>query len=368
MTERANRSTPDVAVVGDGIIGLAIAYEAALRGARVALIGKSRPGAASAAAAGLISPGLAALAGSVRTAFIAARDAFQPFCDGVAHVGGEPVDVKWGLLELPHAIGDAERFRSLGSVEVDLLDGVQTRDLEPVLGPVRASLLHRREAGVAPPQSLSVLSPALSRFPDVTRISALVQEVILPGGPASPAHLRLEGGNELNAARVVLAAGAWTPAIAGVWSPPVRPIRGQILVIPVGGELSRAVMRGHHYLVPRGARVVVGSTTEDAGFDPRTTPEGLATLSSFVRETAPSLARELPAAASWAGLRPMTPDGLPVIGAREDERIIYACGHGRNGVFLAPFTALAVSDLLEKRAPAAEATPFDPSRFPGERP
>jgi len=163
----------------------------------------------------------------------------------------------------------------------------------------------------------------------------------------------------------VLAAGCWSgrlaAGVAGV--PDTEPIRGQMVLLASGRRESVDVLFGDHcYLVPRGAdRVLVGATMEKAGFDANPTATGIDVLLSAAAELRPSLlAAEVLSA--WAGLRPGTPDGLPSIGFTSLPGLMLATGHLRNGLLLAPATALLVADLACGRTPRFAAGPFAPQR------
>jgi glycine oxidase len=161
----------------------------------------------------------------------------------------------------------------------------------------------------------------------------------------------------------VLAAGAWSPLIEGLPRPlPVEPLRGQM--ISLAASPVRHVVYGHDgYLVPRGDMTLVGATMEHVAFDVSTTAEGVAGLRAAAAELCPALAG-LPVAKAWAGLRPVSPDFLPIIGRDPDSpSLIYACGHSRNGVLMAPLTADCVAALLVGETPPASLAAFGIERF-----
>jgi glycine oxidase len=162
----------------------------------------------------------------------------------------------------------------------------------------------------------------------------------------------------------VLAAGAWAAQIDGLPRPvPVRPLRGQICAIR-SAPLRHVVLERDVYLVVRGSdRTLVGSTMEDVGFDVGTTPDALAALRRSADSVCPALAAH-DIVDSWSGLRPATPDLLPVLGPDPDEpRLIYACGHSRNGILLAPLTASVTGALAAGQDSGWDLTPFSIRRF-----
>jgi len=170
--------------------------------------------------------------------------------------------------------------------------------------------------------------------------------------------------NRYTSHRVLVATGAWAARLQGLPMPlPIRPVRGQMMAF--GTERLRHVVYGAGgYAVPKAdGNTLVGSTMEDVGFDADTTEEGLSAVQAIARAILPSLA-EVPMSAYWAGLRPMTPDMLPVLGPDPDDpRVVYACGHSRNGILLAPITAHVIGDLVTGVTPKHDVTPFRPARF-----
>jgi glycine oxidase len=167
----------------------------------------------------------------------------------------------------------------------------------------------------------------------------------------------------VSAAQVVDAAGAWAnldPTLA--FSIPVEPIRGQIVELGDDGPFPTVLESDDVYLVPRAdGRVLVGATVERCGFRKEVTAAGVATLLSAALALSPSLANARVTGA-WAGLRPGTPDGLPIIGESALRGLYLACGHFRNGILLAPITALRLADLLTG-VDVRDLAPFAPERF-----
>jgi glycine oxidase len=164
----------------------------------------------------------------------------------------------------------------------------------------------------------------------------------------------------------VLAAGAWVNGIAGLPRLlPIEPYRGQMFsVAATGAAVLRHVVYGPDaYLVPRGDRVLVGATMERAGFDADTTDEALASIRSGAAAFWPVVSTAT-TTAKWAGLRPVTPDLLPILGRDPDHpSLIYACGHSRNGILMAPLTGDCVVALVTGDAPPADLSAFGVARF-----
>lgn len=174
-----------------------------------------------------------------------------------------------------------------------------------------------------------------------------------------------EGGGNYSAGNVVLAAGAWTGLLQGLpRAISVRPVRGQMAALPWPHDIARAIVyHKDSYLLARAGEAIIGSTMEDAGFNPEVTAGGMAQIFSATMALCPSLLRAK-VRRSWAGLRPMTSDALPVIGAEPLlEGLWYATGHGRNGILLAGITGVLIRQLLEHEPPTIGLEAFDPGRF-----
>ena len=169
----------------------------------------------------------------------------------------------------------------------------------------------------------------------------------------------------IEAKHVVVAAGAWTSQLEGLPRPvPVEPVRGQMAAAAWPDGTPPAILYGDHtYVLHRNGEAVMGSTMEHAGFENRTTEAGISQIRGGVARLLPALGHVQPKRA-WAGLRPVTPDGRPILGADPDAHgLWYATGHGRNGVLLAALTGEIIADLLTTGETDADITPFLPGRF-----
>ena len=166
------------------------------------------------------------------------------------------------------------------------------------------------------------------------------------------------------ARHVVIAAGAWSPAIAGLpRALPVAPVRGQLALVPwPEGNADVILYHDHGYVLRRGEFALLGSTMEHAGFDARVTAEGQAAILAGARQLMPALAQHV--TSGWAGLRPVTPDGLPLVGPDPDiDGLWYATGHGRNGVLLAALTGDVIGDLVSAGKTSVDLAGWQPSRL-----
>jgi len=159
--------------------------------------------------------------------------------------------------------------------------------------------------------------------------------------------------DQYSAGNVVVAAGAWSSQIQGLPRPiPVKPVRGQMAAVGWPEEMDRAIVyHRDSYILARGSEAILGSTMEDVGYRADVTPEGVASIVSATLRLCPGLMRAK-IRRSWAGLRPVTPDGLPIIGPDPDLRgLWYATGHGRNGILLAGLTGRLITGLIDGEDP-----------------
>ncbi|RJL31379.1 glycine oxidase ThiO [Bailinhaonella thermotolerans] len=348
--------THDVIVVGGGIIGLSVAWRAAAAGLSVAVMDAHTGGGASHAAAGMLAPvsEVTYTEEPLLRIGLASLDLWGEFAAELDDPA-TPLDFGTsGTLEVAASaddlavLDDLARFQDKLGLPVERLTGRECRRLEPMLAPgITGGLLCARDAWVDPRRVVTALRVRLRRLG-----VPLIEE-------------RAERVEDIDAGAVVLAAGSWSGGLAAL---PVRPVKGQILRLrgPKGflGRTVRGLVRGSHaYLVPRGdGELVLGATQEEMGFDTTVTAGGVWELLRDAREVVPGIT-ELELAETYAGLRPGTPDNLPLIGPVPGTRVIAATGHGRNGVLLAPFTAETVVRTLTGGEPGELAAACDPGRF-----
>ncbi|WP_374191388.1 FAD-dependent oxidoreductase [Planomonospora sp. ID82291] len=387
----------DLVVVGGGIIGLSVAWRAARRGLRVAVSDPAPASGASHVAAGMLAPvsevtyteepllrlGLASLARwPAFAAELAADSGLGP--DALDYRTDGTLEVAFDSDDLA-ALDELAAFMGVLGLPVERLTGRECRRLEPMLAPaVRGGLLARGDAWVDPRRVTAALLAALERrgvpvlrawTTAVERSGGAVTGVRLAPGTGPGAEAAEDGGTAgdgrvLRGDRVVLATGAWSgTALEGLPAealPPVRPVKGQVVRLrsrePVLSRCVRGAVHGTRvYLVPRGdGEVVLGATQEDLGFDTRVTAGGLWGLLRDARELVPGVT-ELEVADVTAGLRPGTPDNLPLVGPSALPGLLTATGHHRGGILLAPLTA----DLLveESGDPEGLAALCSPLRF-----
>ena len=353
---------PLVAVVGAGIVGLSCAAALTNRGARVLLIGESHAGESSPAAAGMLAPHIESNDTPARALGIAARDRYADWVAQLEEISGVPIALlRNGVLELPPDETAAAAMRARSSAGSHWLDAAAVRDLEPALVAPLGALLHEDDGAVDNVALVEALRRALMRERFARVIDAEV--VRIAPGDLHPSVVTPSARYEVD--RIVLAAGAWVNRIAGLPAPiPVEPLRGQMLAMQ-GAPVGHVVYAPDVYLVPRGGTTLAGATMERAGFEVATTPDAQAAMHEASLRVVPTLAGA-PVLRSWCGLRPATPDLLPIIDfAPECPALIYACGHSRNGILLAPLTGDLVADLVFRQEPRHDLAPFSIGRFKG---
>lgn len=360
--------TPDVLVIGGGVIGCAIADTLAATGRSVLLVDRGAIGGeASSAAAGV----LAVAGGDAEGAELAlrreslARHAALA-AELLADTGLDVELDRSGTLELFDGGDDAraqERLdhrRSQG-FRVDWLDARELRACEPAAQPSACgALLFHDDAWLVNERLVEALAASARRRGAELVAGAAVRAAERAGRRIARVEV---GGDWITPGTVVLAAGAWAAHVPDV-APglDVRPARGQMLALRPSRPLCRRVLaHGDSYLVPRqSGEVLVGATVEDAGWEKAVTPDGLRTLIAHVERIAPA-GLAAPVSRVWAGLRPYAPAGGPIIGrAPATENLVLACGHHRNGILLAPITAAIVQAVLDGTVAPVDVAPFAP--------
>jgi glycine oxidase len=357
----------DVAVVGGGVIGLAVAWRAAQRGLRTLVLDAGEDGAWR-YAAGMLAPVTEAEFGEDALLALGLRAAsgFPAFCAELEAASGRDTGLRrTGTLVVARDRDEAEELerlleyrRSLG-LAVERLRPSQARRAEPALAPtVRLALDVPGDDAVDPRRLVAALAEAFERAGgEIRRAHATAVE---PGAvtvgateDAATATLRAE--------HVVVAAGAWSGRLGPM---PIRPVKGQIMRLrdPAGQDLvARTIRTREGYLVPRGeGRYVLGATVEERGWDTAPTSGATFELIRDLAEVVPGVL-ELEIEELGAGLRPGTPDNLPVIGRAAG--LVWATGHYRNGILLADVTAEAVVSVLAGDGLPEWAAPCDPARF-----
>jgi glycine oxidase len=351
-------------VIGAGVVGLCSALALADLGLDVVLIADARSGEASPSAAGLLDASHGFPHGAPRDAAVDARHRWPEFARSLTDRTGVPVPVRTdGILELPESPEHFELLHASSHDDAHWLDHAQLLALEPSLTHATGALLHAREGSINPLVLLKALKQAVGRHPHA-RVVPLTVTHVAAGTLGSAVTLTLSNETTLSAMRIVVAGGAWSALLPGLNTRlPLSPLKGQLVSV-ASKALHHPVILGPGYAVPRGdGRTILGATSEDVGFDATHSAEGVETVRALASRILPAFATS-PMLSTWAGLRPMTPDGLPVIGSdAEFPGVVYACGHGRNGLLFAPQTGALVAALVAGTELPTGGTAFSPLRF-----
>jgi len=362
----------DLLVVGGGIIGLSIAREAARAGLRVRLFDKGEIGReASVAAAGLLGPQIGVdRPEPLLPLCLASRDLYPDFAREVRDESGiDPGLLERGTLVVARNRGEADDLdrqgefqRSIG-LPVERVRGEDVRRLESSLSEECTEGLYLpRDLSVDPVPLVRGLERAVERRGVRLVRGTRVDSLLLEGGRAVGVRV---GPDRVKSGAVVIAAGAWSGEIAGDGLAPVpsAPVRGQMICLGPATAPGRPVYADDVYLVPRSdGRVLAGSTMERVGYDRRVTATGIATLTAAAVALVPALG-DATFHSAWAGLRPASGDDWPALGRAAAPGLLYACGHLRQGILLAPITAVVTVRLLRGEDPGFDLTAFDPGRF-----
>jgi glycine oxidase len=360
----------DVIVIGGGVIGLSIARELVGRNS-VLLLDRGPTGqGTSRAAAGMLSPlSEADDQGSFFQLSRASHALYDRFVEELqAETGFDVGYSKDGLLCLASTEEAAKsllcryEWQKNAGFDIKLLSANDVHELEPlVTASIRASVFLPGERSVAPRRLINALREACFNRGVEIRVGLHVESI---------AQNRVRVGQmTLEARHIVIASGVWSTELEGL-NPriPVYPRKGQILSLGMPpGAFRRMIRWESAYFVPRSTgELVVGATNEDAGFDMNNTPAGLGRLLMDAQQIS-SHVGTYPILETWTGLRPATPDGLPILGQSAIPGVYYATGHYRNGILLSPITAAIVADLVEGRAPRLSIDAYTPARFAKSR-
>jgi glycine oxidase len=348
--------TWDVIVIGGGIIGLSLASELRKHGASVVVVERGEPGReASHAAGGMIVDCPAETAPALRELATASAQMYPEFARELEIESGINVDLRdEGAIVFP-APERVDEFASERPLPVPLAE------FEPALAAQERPAYFLQERWVEPRALTSAaLGTAKRRGVDVSSGEDVVALKVSDGRASGVVTKK----TEFVANKVVNCAGAWSGQIAP-HSFPTRPVKGQMLYLlsPSRNLLKHVIRAPEAYLIPRSdGRILVGTTTEEAGFDKTTDVSTIQRL----RQAATSLIPELRNAKileDWAGLRPGTPDALPIMGETSTPGYYVATGHFRDGIMLAPITARIMVNVIDGKNCGYDLKPFSPARF-----
>jgi glycine oxidase len=362
--------TWDVIIVGGGIIGLSLSLAFRKRGAQVLVVDRGEPGHEASYAAGgmLVDCPLETLPALQPLASASVR-MYSDFVRELEVESGMKVGLRSEgtiLFPSPEHLQHPyfPKLRDAGLTPADL------ERLEPALGKAasgdRPPAFYLNEHSIDPRAlTAAALKTAKNRGVDFSSGDA-VTAVNLSDGQVSGVTT---AKTSFLTSKVVNCAGAWSGQISrGQFNPhafPTRPVKGQMLyvVMPARTLLTHVIRSPQVYLIPRNdGRLLVGTTVEEAGFDKRTDPETIQRLYRAAVALVPKL-RDSRILEDWAGLRPGTPDGLPILGATATPGYYVATGHYRDGIMLAPVTAQIMTQVIEGHAPEQDLTAFSPARF-----
>lgn len=360
---------PDVVIVGGGVVGTACARQLAMAGRRVRLIERGgQAGEAWRASAGMLAPQIEVPVDDVLFELgIAGREYYRDVAEPLREATGVDIGLwEGGILQTATGEAQVETLKQRVAWQrqhghhCEWLDPDEVRRDWPWLTATHGGLLAPRDGSVDPARLVDALRK------DAIRLGVEVVSDAITALTHSAARVTgVEGGEWHPADHVVLAAGAWSGRIANLPRPvSVEPVRGQLVALSWPRGAAPSIVFGHGgYLLHRGGEAIAGTTVEHAGFTAQVTEPGVASICRRAGQLAPALA-DAKVLRAWAGLRPGTPDGLPIVGREPNlEGLWYACGHGRNGILLAGITGKIISHLLAGEATVEEIEALRPERF-----
>lgn len=355
----ANVNTWDVIVIGGGIIGLSLSIELRKRGAKVLVVERGQPGReASHAAGGMLVDSPNETKTALRSMATASAQMYPEFVHEIEIESGLTADLRdpGTIVFPPTEHGDDPRVASLEPLPAPFAE------FEPVLAAADRPAFFLKERSVDP-RAITAAAWKAAKHRGVDFSSGdPVTAVNFSDGRASGVTT---AKTAFHASKVVNCAGAWSGQIAP-HAFPTRPVKGQMLCLaaPSRTFLKHVIRTPEVYLIPRSdGRILVGATVEEAGFDKRTDPATIQRLHRAALALVPEL-KNAKILEDWAGLRPGTPDALPILGATATSGYYVATGHFRDGILLAPITAQILADVMNGADPGYDLTPFSPARFP----
>jgi glycine oxidase len=350
-----NSSPWDVIISGAGIIGVSLALELRGRGAQVLVLDRGDPGReASSAAAGMLAAADPMTPLALRPLAMASAELFPAYVQKLEAAADMQVDFRrLGTIELSAETAAPHEYKSLSPADLQRLEPSLKNHDHSVSSQELSGFLVQEDS-VDPHLLMQAALAAAEKMEVEIRGNAAVTD-IRPCNGGIEVLSEVEGRFMVKS--FVNCQGAWSGA-------PVRPRKGQMLYLqPQTSVLQHVLRTPEVYIVPRSSgKILIGATVEDVGFDKSVEREAIDALLALAKHYLPELAAA-PITQSWAGLRPGTPDDLPIIGSTDIQNAFIASGHFRNGILLAPITAKIMADLIEGRTSSLDISSFSPARF-----
>jgi len=351
--------TWDVVVIGGGIIGLSLSIALHKRGARVLVVERGEPGReASYAAAGMLADCPLEMPTALQTFAVASARMYPEFVHELQDESGINVDLRDQgtlLLTAPEHLFERPAFSTEHKLEAPL------DELEPALAQTEAPAFYLKERTVDPRALVAAaLKAAKHRGIDISSGTTVTDLIFSDGRIAGV----ITDKTKYPAPCVVNCAGAWAGSLS-THGLPTRPVKGQMLAVASAQHnfVQHVIRAPDIYLVPRtNGRILIGSTLEEAGFDKRTDANTIQRMHQAAIRIVPQLKDALTLEA-WAGLRPGTPDGLPILGETSTSGYFAATGHFRDGILLTPVTAHVMAQVISGAQPDHDIAQFSPLRF-----
>lgn len=309
----------------------------------------------------MLAPSVEQASGPAHDFGLAARDRYPSYVEFLAARTGITVPLnRLGILQVALSAKGIKGLKKTAPSSSRWLDSKELAEIEPALSHALGAVFNANDGAVDNVILLEVLQRVVSAS---DRIESVQDVVTAIDATADSCTVTTTSRGRHRARCVVLAAGAWAGQIPGApFAQAVQPARGQ-LVSYSRSPLSHVAYGPRGYVVPRGDRTIGGSTMENVGFDAAATPEGVKKVRAAAEEICPRLAGSAQVK-RWAGLRPVTPDMLPILGPDpERPSLVYACGHSRNGVLMAPLTGDLIADLVTGAPLSHDLSQFRPDRF-----
>ncbi|MFV1980719.1 MAG: glycine oxidase ThiO [Rhodothermia bacterium] len=365
----------DIAIAGGGAIGLSIGWQLAADGASVVVVDSGVAGRAATSASGGMLGAQAEVGFEDLDVYHLGMESMRlwpGFASELEEDSGIRIDYRdEGTLMVAHDRDGAANlkrvydFQQFHDVPVQWISPAEAQSIEPLLTPrITAAVYSKADHQVDPIEMVRALREAFVRKGGELLELTAIRSLELDG--ANPVW-NTESGEKVEAATVILAAGCWSGNIAGLpdGPAPVRPVKGQMIELRMADPytLQTVVRASGTYLAPKlDGRLLVGSTSEEMGYDTRVTAGGMYDILERAWRLVPGI-YDMVVTDSWAGLRPASPDHAPIIGFGSDPRVLYATGHYRHGILLTPVTASSISACIRDRVAPELIGVCEPPRF-----